>query len=253
MGRLSSGSWFLDVGRVARAIGHELTGPQLTAALIQDRSTLSLAMSRRLSSAYRYAVSRSDDVVIGSIAVCEQLQAIERLDPAAVSDIIAPALAGRVPLSVLQARAVSVRARLSATCSDTMTTPALVKLCPEWEELGLRQGDIEYDHIRDSDWVVVEAAVYLIHEVETTDRRAFEYDGRWCLLVSPHIRCAKLKSSSHADFVSRIFMAAAFYARVSVMASSFYEREMVEKQLRRSRVWDRVTVHHLDEEAVREP
>ena len=249
MARVSGREWFKLVQRVAQATGPGVTGPQLTAALLQDRPSSSPAMARRLSSAYRYAVSKSDVVVVGSLAAVEQLQGLERLDPTAIADIIGPTLEGRMPLSALQTRAASVRARLSTASADDMTPKALVALCPERNEPARSPLPVDYDHIRDSDWARVDAATYFIREVETPDHIEFDYDKQWCLLVSPHIKCAKVKSLSNADFISRIVMALAYYFRVSVICSSSYEREMVEKQLRPSRLWNRLWMRHLDDKA----
>ena len=249
MARVSGGAWFEQVQRVAQATGPGVTGPQLTAALLQDRPGLSPAMARRLSSAFRYAVSKSDDVVVGSLAAVEQLQGIERLDPTAIADIISATLAGRMPLSALQTRVVSVKSRLSAASADDMTPEDLVARCPERNEPARSPLPVDYDRIRDDDWVMVDAATYLIREVETPDHTEFDYDKQWCLLVSPHIKCAKVKSLSNVDFISRIVMALAYYSRVSVICSSSYEREMVEKQLRQSRLWNRLWMRHLDDKA----
>ncbi len=252
MGRTSSGAWYQDVRRVAEALDDGVTGPRLTTALMQDRSTLSLPMARRLSSAFLFAASKTDDVVLASIAVCEQVQAIQRLDPAAASGILGPALAGEVPLSALQAQAASIRARLSATSADATTSAALAELCPEWQESGLREQDIEYDQIRDRDRVVVDAAVYAIHLVERASRHTIDYDGRWCMLVSPHIACAKNGDASHDRFIGRILVALALYARVSVICSSAYELGMLERELRRPRVWNRIWLHYIGDKAGRE-
>ena len=252
MGRVSGGAWWKDVRRVVRLIGHTVTVPQLTTALMEDRSTLSLAMARRLASAYTYSASKTDDDVLASIAVCEQLQAIDRLDPTANAPFIGPALMGEVPLSALQALAASTRARLSAISADTMTPAALVDLCPEWKEAGLREQDIEFDQIRDSDDVLVDAAAYIIVPTELADRWEVEYYGRWCMLVSPHIQCAKTSDPSHEKFVARIRIALSLYERVSVICSSSYEHGMVEKRLRKSPVWHRVWLRHLDDSARRQ-
>ena len=252
MGRVSSGAWVRDVQRVVQAIGHDVSGPQLTKALMDDRNSLSLAMARRLSSAYLYAVSQSDDDVQASIAVCEQIQAIQRLDPTAIPDIIGPALAGQMPLSALQAIAASIRARLSAASASDMTLAALVGLCPEWTEPGLSEQDIEFDQIRDSDDVVVDAAVYLIVPRELADRWEVEYYGKWCMLVSPHVTCAKVKDPSHDKFIARIRIALSLYARVSVICSSSYERSLAEKRLRKPQIWSRIWLHHLDDKEGRE-
>ncbi len=252
MGRVSSGAWWEEVRKVVQVIDRKCTGAQLTVALMEDRSTLSQQMARRLASAYRYSASKTDDAVRASIAVCEQLQAIERLDPTAVTDIIGPALAGEVPLSALQARAASTRARLSANCADTMTPADLVNLCPEWEEPGLHKQNIEYEQIRDSDDVLVDAAVYLIVPTELADRWEVDYYGRWCMLVSPHIQCARSSDPSHDKFIARIRIALSLYDRVSVICSSSYEHRMVEKRLRKPPVWHRVWLRHLDDRAGRQ-
>ena len=162
---------------------------------------------------------RPEDV-LASIAVCEQLQAIDRLDPTANGPFIGPALAGQVPLSALQALAASTRARLSATSTDTMTPAALVGLCPEWSERGLNEQDIEFDQIRDSDDVLVDAAAYFIVPTELPDRWEVDYHARWCMLVSPHIKCARVTDPSHDKFVARIRIALSLYDRVSVICSS---------------------------------
>ncbi len=247
MARVSGGEWFKLVQKVAPATGSEVTSPQLAAALLREQPSLSPAMARRLSRAYRYAISKSGDVVVGSLAAVEQLQGIERLDPTAIADIIGPTLEGRMPLSALQTRAASVRARLSAASADDMTPEALVALCPERNEPARSPLPVDYDHIRDSDWVMVDAATYLIREIETPDYIEFAYVKQWSLLISPHIKCAKVKNLSNVDFISRIVMALAYYSRVSVICSSSYEREMVEKQLRPSRLWNHVWTRHLDD------
>lgn len=245
MGRVSGGAWWMDVRRVVQTIDHAVTGPQLTTALMKDRTTLSQAMARRLSSAYLYTVSKTNDDVLASIAVCEQLQAIERLDPMALAGIMGPALAGQVPLSALQARAASIRARLSATSADTMMPIDLVNLCPERMLAGLREQDIEFDQIRDSAEVLVDAASYSIVPTELPDRWEVEYYGRWCMLVSPHIACAKVQNPSHDRFVQRIRIALSIYEFVSVICSSAYEQDLLDKRLRRPPVRHRVWLHRL--------
>lgn len=252
MGRVGTGEWFQDVRRVAEKIGHDVPGPQLTAALVQDRPSLSLAMARRLSSAYQFAVSMTADPVFASIAVCEQLQVVSKLDPSAMQDVLAPALAGRLPLSNLQALASSVRARLSAVSADSLLTADLVELCPERREPTLSDPVIEYYRIRDDDRVSVDAAIYSVEPVELSDHWRIDYDGRWAMLVSPHIKCAKIRNQSHDAFISRILIAIALYARVSVLSSSAYEHEKIEAELRRPRIWNRVWVRHLDDRSKRE-
>ena len=246
MGRKSGGEWWVEARRAEKTIDGAVSGPMLTAALMNARSTLSLAMARRLSSAYLYTVSKTDDDVRASIAVCEQLQTIERLDPSAISDVVGPALAGHVPLSALQELAASIRARLSAVSADTLTPVDLVHLCPEWQERELGKHHIEFDQIRDSDDVVVDAALYFIAATPLADGWDVEYHARWCMLVSPHVKCAKIKDSSHDKFIARIRIALSLYDRVSVICSSSYEHELVEERLRRPQVWHRVWLRNLD-------
>lgn len=246
MGRVSEGGWFQQARRVAEGMGRVPAGPRLTAALMADRESLSVAMARRLSSAYLYAKSKTDHTVIASLAVVEQIQTIERLDPSAIADLLDEALAGRTPLSALKARAASTRARLSATSSNIITPDDLVEACPELQEPRLGRDLVELDPQRDRGLVVVDAALYQIDPVEDANRVRMSVDARWCLIASPHIGCAVVKDPSHEKFVLRVLVAAALFARISVMCSSPYERNLIEAELRRPRLWTRVWVRQIE-------